>query len=107
MSNHTPIPWHVETGPEGWPEIWNGDDMKVAECVTGSPCGAMPPAEQTANAAIIVRAVNCHQRVIDVLRSIVDARDSAALADDPAYLLIDRAIDDARAALKLAEGGVA
>ncbi len=78
---HTPTPWRVE---EGAGLIWgacNPDDRTTWGM--GYPVariehphqwhsGRLPtPDEQDANAALIVRAVNCHAELVEVLENVI------------------------------------
>lgn len=87
-SSHTPTPWEV--GDDGIVTPYAGDRIIVQ---TG-----MDSIE--ADQDFIVRAVNAHDALIAALKGLVDA---CELTDDAYYSAIDAAVNNARAALALAE----
>ena len=97
MSKHTPTPGEAIGDPcdlvvaIGWDDTPSAQTF-IADCSTGPATDD----EAAANAALIVRAVNAHDAMREVLQDIVD------LYLDPHSL--DMIEERARAVLKLAEG---
>lgn len=76
----TPTPWAVHGCEAGCGQIWSiPGDWCVAFCDTSSPEeGVTTPREvYEANAALIVRAVNCHEELVVTLKIARSALDSA------------------------------
>jgi hypothetical protein len=91
-TNHTPLPWHIEK---------SGDGRYAIEDASGTirialMCDSDSDAEELADAALIVRAVNSHQALVSVLQRI--AAEVNALDMSPVLW------DDMHAALALAQG---
>lgn len=100
MVKHTPGPWIVQEngGPEDGYNVLDARDRYIAFVDTS---GEMISDEQAhANARLIAEAPAMRAALV----TLVDERDRAALADDPAYLMIDRAIEAARALLARIDG---
>lgn len=60
---HTPTPWHVN-----YHEIVAANHTRP--CHMSTSLNMFAPGESEANAAFIVRAVNCHQELIDTLKDL-------------------------------------
>lgn len=72
MTEHTPLPWSIERG--AW--VSGLHAHRRAIIATCSDDGAVPPLAQEANAALIVKAVNSHDRLIQALQFVVDGYDN-------------------------------
>ena len=60
-SSHTPTPWDMKSGEDGF-DILGADGNIVMETLN-------PNSMEIANAAFIVQAVNCHEELVDELKS--------------------------------------
>ena len=109
MSNETdratPRPWNtggVMTSVEVWPKGWNVP-MHIADC---DPRGRSPDSEQerVANAALIVRAVNSHDALVEALEGMVKLNSLLLEKTDGGFYSAGNNgyIQQARAALALA-----
>ena len=69
MTEHTPTktPWRYEKGLSGTDCIWDMEGNQIGACKS---LNDMP---NEANAALIVRAVNCHDDLVNVLKIIEDS----------------------------------
>ncbi len=109
-TGHTPTPWKIATGRKG--VLGDEDSMKSAIFIHGPPmfksgnCPDLrtgfekvdPTAEERANAALLVRAVNAHAALVEALEMFERATDSGD-ADD--YIDAER---EMKKALKMARG---
>lgn len=69
IAEHTPLPWKVVPAPKGYVLIVDETDRKnIAQISTNS----RTEAENEANAALIVRAVNAHEGLVKALEEIRD-----------------------------------
>jgi hypothetical protein len=112
MSKHTPIPWAVSQYGAGQrimcPALpgFNGGSRRVADCTLSAHLMNTPsPEEAAANAALIVRAVNCHDELVAALKGINLAEDRivGAQGGDMILRIPMSAINAAAAALSKAE----
>lgn len=65
MTVHSPTPWYVDTKHNA---IYDTDDNCLADCwstESGGHANAPPPAQASANARLIVRAVNSHGDLLE------------------------------------------
>lgn len=90
---HTPIPWKWHIDDLGNPEIYN--DRRIIASTVPQYKGL----HDEANAAFICRAVNAHEGLVEACKKLV-----TYLNDSPHVMLAIREIEQAEAALKLAEG---
>jgi len=112
MTKHTKTPWHL--GGQDSLEIRaahpNGGDWanllatvhaataRLADIRVSGGGGTAWLAESQANAAMIVRAVNAHEALVEALERIVNAH--AAMVDD----FEEQVVEIAKAALRAAKG---
>lgn len=69
MNKHSPIPWHIGLKPG--PYVYGSSGEEIADCRgivlededIGTP-------ENKANAAFIVKAVNCHEELLATLKEL-------------------------------------
>jgi len=98
MSKHTPTPWVVK----GEGDLLCVTDADSAYVVDRFRCGVRTPEEHLANAHLIVRAVNAHERLLAVAKRSLDLfrfrLDMADISDDEKQHL-----DELRAAMALAK----
>ncbi len=95
-NQHTPTPWHVDnSGIVVGSRAPNGSTDLIADLHTSAM-----PAEARANAALIVRAVNNHQALVEALTKLISWWDF-----DPNGQLPVGIVNDARAALAAATEG--
>lgn len=80
MSKHTPTPWGVPDGGTQ-PTITTADESK--HIATMADTGD----EMEANAAFIVRAVNCHEALVAALKGLVERG-----TDSPVHLAAEAAL---------------
>ena len=94
-TQHTHLPWHLVDHEDEACQIQNEDDsVRIADVwMTDFEFGA-------ANAALIVKAVNGYQGLVDALRNLIDVSSTEDLPRG-----VRDAAHTARAALKQAEGG--
>lgn len=98
---HTPTPWFSEGRPPNMVLLFSGKDMGNRK----SPCILLADDDQAANAAFIVRAVNCHDELVEALtnaRRIILALDSS-LVDGPNMNFINALL--AKESLPAVRGG--
>ena len=90
----TPRPWHIV--PETLGSIRAANDVDVAQAQqTGPVRSAADNEERLANAALIVRAVNAHDGLVEAAKQILRVHDEGGFIDG-------RVINDLRAALRAA-----
>jgi len=98
---HSPLPWTTRTprNTQVAGHVWSGERL-VAACAgyTSSRDTEAVDAENHANAELIVRAVNAHGALVEALGACVELVDKL-----PAFSRESSAIEQARAALALAE----
>jgi hypothetical protein len=97
MGDATPRPWGVRGEPGKTLCITDGDSRYVVDRF--GPPGSRPPGEHAANAALIVRAVNSHDAMVELAREVAKEYEDAADWKD-AYGRLNRM---ATAALALAQ----
>lgn len=68
--SHTPTPWH--TGGTGNLIVFAGDGYAVANATVFH--GKQEDGESAANAALIVRAVNAHDKLVAAVRAYLSAQ---------------------------------
>jgi len=66
VSDHTPLPWVVEPGPDGMVWVLSEDD----EANEGNVIAETEGPDRVVNAAFIARACNLHERMRDMLRRV-------------------------------------
>lgn len=71
--NHTPLPWKVHQANVGTDAAYKPVSIQPSGILIGIDDGALPVA------ALIVRAVNNHQKLVDALRDILEGDAEAAL----------------------------
>lgn len=73
-AGHTPTPWMIKTGlkfAEGRLYICDKDGQRLALILqNGYQQPSLTKKEAEANAAFIVRAVNCHEELVEMLRGL-------------------------------------
>jgi hypothetical protein len=100
MAEHSKLPWRAD-GPDDFGDynILNDDDSLAIAAVVSN----MRPAEcVAANAAFIVRAVNCHAELVEALEAIVNS-DMALREEDEGRTSPE--LERARAVIAKARGG--
>lgn len=60
---HTPTPWHLDDMEQGI-IVADGNGYSIVDCRSGK----LDEEDHAANAAFIVRAVNCHEELIETIR---------------------------------------
>jgi hypothetical protein len=107
-AKHTPIPWEIDRTEKYYKPCIRMNGV-ITAWLPDNASGVMRPfsarVKETddANAALIVKAVNCHQVLVDALYECLDALFNET-ADYPDSPWIKSVKDKARAALKQAEG---
>lgn len=84
-TQHTPTPWHVESDIE----IWCDTGGFVAMTMTAEQ--AVGTAEDYANAAFIVRAVNAHAALVEALEAVISVADRKTVEFDLARAALAKA----------------
>jgi len=69
--SHTPLPWEVD---EGRPAVFSSEEgILVAVCFGVTRHAVDPPHDESpANAELIVRAVNCHDELVEACQAALD-----------------------------------
>lgn len=97
MSTHTQIPWqHKAITPKGTQAIFS-EGKRIATCYASYDCGQNKKS-CAANAAFIIRAVNCHEELVAALKDVLTEME----VFDPRGN--GRFMENARTALAKAEG---
>ena len=78
---HTPTPWHVVTIDGSIGSIEAEDGSPVAQAQPRGTLRHPDHAERRANADFIVRAVNCHDDLVDALEAFLDVGNCKASRD--------------------------
>jgi len=63
-TEHTPTPWKLWDGTKVYGHEHDGSDVSIVD----SSSSFLSPETSQANAAFIVRAVNCHEELVALLR---------------------------------------
>lgn len=101
--SHTQTPWKIEDSQRyansGSIDISHGDEIIASVIVNIEPGDyfqkeilEMASAEELANAAFIVRAVNCHEELLDALKAMVKQRRECGFVKHESELMADKAI---------------
>ena len=86
-ATHTPLPWGIEqTNRRNWIGPMRTDGAKVSEIVTSTDREGLIDSSKDrndANAALIVRAVNCHHEMLEALKTIASYPVARGYPDGP------------------------
>lgn len=99
MGEHTPTPWAVDYLDKHGQRVVRSEHIEVCTC--WHHCVGAIEKEMEANAALIVKAVNSHQALVDALRDVLSMLDQNNTAPGK-FLYSQERIAKARAALALA-----
>jgi hypothetical protein len=96
---HTPTPWshYDDTGPDG--KTGRHEIVAIGKTVARIYATKGMEAEDAANAALIVKAVNAFDPLVSALERLIDNVETGS------YESTGQAVEEARAALSLAKDG--
>jgi len=79
--SHTPTPWR---NPKGSISVMQGNSrsLKICDTLGTATGGAIPVESQVANAALIVKAVNAHEKLLAAVNMVFAAADDGGGMND-------------------------